>query len=666
MALLWSLIRRGRFWASVLTLIVGAAMLLIPLVQTVPTPGASSGPDPVTISDYAATYAVDADGTLHATEVLTTEFPAGRHGIFRFWDVRDGSDEHVRLVPRDIEVTLDGHSEPMELLWQQGSIFRVAKIGSADVTLAPGTHVYTIRYEIPGALAPTDKGGDAEDLARAAGAASVFNWDVVARGWQMPINHAVVRVTLPAAPTTPKCAVTVHDDGTSFPVPTVPAGTLPQETMGQIERQILDQVPEEFRAEVERQLREQFGPVPTPQPTAGPAAGACAVSADGKLVTISTGNLSPHTGVTLLADVPMATPDRRSVPWPAALDVALGRQLAPVVFAALLALVLLGTGFFWDLRTREREPGFPVAFAPPAGLGPAQAQYLMAENVGRHALSATLLYQAEKGLIRMEETGPKSWVLHGIAEPAAWEAVDEPTRDVGVHLGLNQPGQTFATGKSVAAGQTLKTAASILSATTAAWAVQSGVSKRAPRETASQFIVAMGAIATVVLFVFALALPFKLPYALFVVPGLALVLGGAGVFRGGVGRRRTDQGRRLWSEAGGFRRLLSTDSAKQRFDFSERQDLYTAYIPYAVAFDCADAWRKRYEQTIGADAPGPSGVQGPNGAAWVGGAGGAVSSLESSVASAIGAYTASQASSSGGGGGSSGGGGGGGGGGGSW
>ena len=65
------------------------------------------------------------------------------------------------------------------------------------------------------------------------------------------------------------------------------------------------------------------------------------------------------------------------------------------------------------------------------------------------------------------------------------------------------------------------------------------------------------------------------------------------------GHRRTRAGRDLWSRVGGFRRMLATPSSKERFDFSGRKELYTAYIPWAVAFDCADEWAAKYRTEIG-------------------------------------------------------------------
>ena len=51
--------------------------------------------------------------------------------------------------------------------------------------------------------------------------------------------------------------------------------------------------------------------------------------------------------------------------------------------------------------------------------------------------------------------------------------------------------------------------------------------------------------------------------------------------------------------------MLATDSAETRFDFSARKDLYTAYVPFAVAAGAAALWAKKYETTTGAPAPQP-------------------------------------------------------------
>jgi uncharacterized membrane protein len=151
-----------------------------------------------------------------------------------------------------------------------------------------------------------------------------------------------------------------------------------------------------------------------------------------------------------------------------------------------------------------------------------------------------------------------------------------------------------------------------------------------------------------------------------IVPGLFAV-GAVGLLMPGSGTVRTKSGRELWSRIGGFKRVLSTPSSKERFDFSGREELYTAYLPWAVAFGVASAWASKYRTETGTEPPVPAYFAG----AYAGSDPGAhvthmVSDFSSTVDSAIGSYKATQSSSSSGGGGFSGGGGGGGGGGGSW
>src|SRR5690348_13766508 len=98
-----------RILLRTLALLVAAGVVILPaLFALAPTTETATGPDPVRISDYTADYVVTADGDLVAKEQITTEFPSGRHGIFRFWDLADPSDRDVRLVPKGIKVSLDG------------------------------------------------------------------------------------------------------------------------------------------------------------------------------------------------------------------------------------------------------------------------------------------------------------------------------------------------------------------------------------------------------------------------------------------------------------------------------------------------------------------------------------------------------------------------------
>src|ERR1700752_1135473 len=123
-------------------------------------PSASDVSDPVVFSNYKADFVVNRDGRLDAVETITAEFPSGRHGIFRYWDVANQNSPRVRQKPEITSVLLDGEPAPYQMLWEDGERFRVAKIGNPDQYLGYGTHVFEIRYNIPGVLDPGATGAD--------------------------------------------------------------------------------------------------------------------------------------------------------------------------------------------------------------------------------------------------------------------------------------------------------------------------------------------------------------------------------------------------------------------------------------------------------------------------------------------------------------------------
>jgi hypothetical protein len=588
----------------VLALLAALAILFIPVLAAMTPSSSSTAPDPVTITSYDAHYSVDREGTLTATETIVGDFPYGRHGIFRYWDLQDAGDKHVRLLPKNFTVTRDGSPEPYELLWEQGRRFRVAKIGSGSVLLPLGKHTYVLKYTIKGALAHGSvESGTTASWGASGSTTSLFNWQVVAGGWAMSMHKVNVRVDLPAKVTDAQCAV--RDRRT------------------------------------------------------------CTVDGVGtQRLTLDATNLQPYTPISVRAEVPVPVPDRPSLPWSIAFDRLFG-QNGPLAYIVLtLSALALVTGYLWDRRSREPRPGYPVQYEPPAGLGPVQTAYVTTERVPRRALVATLLYQAQQGLTKLTRNGD-DWIVEGVGDEAAWSQTDDVTRHVAASLGIDSPGARFEADSTISAGKTLQAVKTSLSSVTDAWATAAGVQKRSGAEQLGRILVVLAVVA-------AGALTFMASSSsLFVIPFAAFAVGGAGLLVPGVGRRRTLLGRDVWSRAGGFERLLSTDSAKERFDFSGKKELYTAFIPFAVAFNCADTWARRYEQATGEVAPVPvwygGGSSSGHGGSFLGG-GDAFSSFESSLSSSIAAYSASQSSSSGsgGGGGFSGGGGGGGGGGGSW
>jgi hypothetical protein len=357
----------ARFLWRAVALVGAVILLLAPLVGALVPQDTSAGPDPVRITDYDAQYRVDADGTLHAEETITAMFPFGRHGIFRFWDLKDVGDPHVRLKPKDVDITLDGHDVPVDMQWQSGRRYRVAKVGDPDSTLPPGSHTYRITYRIEGALAPSDEtSGTSSSWAGTETRGSVFDWQVVAGGWAMGMDQARVTVKLPKAVEEAQCAVA---NGTPCRVDGLGTDTL----------------------------------------------------------SLQTGALEPYTRVTMRADVPVEAPDRDGPPWDITWDRLLGRSLSAVLVVGAISVVALGFGYLWDRRShRYPKPSATTEIAPTTStavrLRPRRRSQVMSHggpsrsgaSTGTSARIVTRVYGSSAPVWMLRVSVPSPSTRHGV------------------------------------------------------------------------------------------------------------------------------------------------------------------------------------------------------------------------------------------------------------
>ena len=554
-----------------------------------------------TIRSYDAAFTVDDDGDLHAVETLVVDFPGfSKHGIFRFFDEADLSDENARRVPHDISVTRDGSPEPFTILDERNGRITNVRIGDPDVLVDQGDHTYVIDYQIDGVLEHgTEINGETPR--------TQFYWNLIPSGWLQSIDQAHLTVTLPVAASGVLCARGSGADS------------------------------------------------------------GCSVKGDGtQQLTVDAESLSANTPITVKVGLDMPTPPRgTSVPWSARLDPVLGRSPRNLAIVVVLALLAGAYGAWQAGKVKEKTPPYPLMYGPPDGIGPAQAAYIMTERTDKRAYVASIMEAAEKGALTMDRPDDKSWTVTDTQGPQGWAGLDPVTQRVARLTG--GPQQSFtASPKSVDAGQTLQTELSGFESATKSWAKEAGFMQSAGLGCLGVLFVIGGGILALVI---AGAGPTWFGMGIVaLIPGL-LAAGAGPVLASGASTKRTAAGRDLWSRVGGFYRVLSTPSSQNRFDFSGRRDLYTQYIPWAVAFDCADEWAAKYRVETGAEPPVPAYFPGYAGSHTGNYTDQMVNSFSSTVDSAISAYAATQSSSSsggGGGGGFSGGGGGGGGGGGSW
>lgn len=537
----------GQRSALLTLLLIGVTVcgVLWPLAQqAAPQSSEELTTDPVQITAYEADLTVDDAGTLTTVETLDTEFPAGRRGIFRFFDVWSGADPGIRLVPKNIAITRDEQPDPVSLWWEQERRFRVARVGDPAVTLTPGPHRYNISFDVEDVLLPHDTGYSTQSASWAPPdpESSVFYWNVVAPGWQMPMGSTRSIVNLPGPATNVECFI--GDDLTR-----------PCEITGEGTNQLV----------------------------------------------VTTGELAPRTPVTLRAQVDFPMPARSTLPWAPQWDAVLGRSVPLLVTYVVLALAALGLGLWWSRRAKETPPGFGVQYAPPVDMGPAQSAYVMTEQVPGNALAVSVTHLAERGYATMTQVSAHTWVVERTAEHETLDGLDSVTRRVAEALDLVSPGDQARISRGQTGGRKLQYATELAASSTKSWALREGYLRHSALEIIGRVLVVLAGVASLVMFAFRPLGP-TLPGAVFSL----FVLGGAALLSSGVGTRRTKAGRHKWSEAGGFYRLLATPSAQDRFDFAANRDLYAAYIPYAMAFGCADAWARKYQMEVGEEPEPPS------------------------------------------------------------
>ncbi len=377
----------------------------------------------------------------------------------------------------------------------------------------------------------------------------------------------------------------------------------------------------------------------------------CSIIGEGSsTLSVFEQDLDPRTPVTVRAEVDTSVtnaPDE--LPWPARWVPVLGSS----VLGLMAVLVAVGVAGFlgWRMRraTIERTPSFPLQYVPPAGVGPAQAGYLLTErSTGEHYVG-NLMFAAQHDWLDLERVG-NGWVVQGRPD-MDWSQVDPVTRTQAVSLGLSRGGRLqTADGTS---GKRLSASLSQTNAAPKVWATRSGLVARAGVGALALLLLLL-AVGVFVVLLAIQASPLVLAFipAAFIVCAWPMVLLTSWT-------KRTESGRDLWSRIGGFHRVLSTPSSQERFDFSGREELYTAYIPWAVAFGCADVWAEKYRTETGSMPPDPVFLGGGLGYGSTSGITSMAGDFSSTVSSAISSYEASQSSSSSGGGFSGGGGGGG-------
>jgi len=497
-------------------------------------------------------YHVDIDvrpsGTIHVREVIDYQFGSGfRHGIEREIPVRFRYDGRYDRIDRIDNVQVStSPGTPANVKISSGNRKSV-RIGDPDKTIT-GSHQYFIDYDVNGAL---NAFGEHDEL----------YWNAIGTEWSVSIRHPSVTVTTPAATTGVACfAGILRSDS-----PCASAGAVGS-------------------------TRTAFS-----NPDLGPGEGLTVVVALPKGAVTATGPIL----------------DERWTPQRAF-------ALTPATGGAALALLLLGGAglgwLFWrqgrDRRTaggggaspavdgspEEPVPLFadrdgPVVYRPPEGLRPAQLGVLLDEKADPVDVTATVVDLAVRGYLAIEEVerphrwSKPDWLLTRkkqsdesllVYERDLLESIFDEDDD---QVKLSDLKDTFHKDLVRIEGELYDDS------------VAHGWFAKRPDRVRSKWLILGILLSTVGAVAVGLAAGFThaglVPVPVLLV-GLVLTAGHRWM------PARTAKGSAALSQVLGFRRYIETAEA-DRMQFAEQENVWAAYLPYAIVFGATKKWARAFE-----------------------------------------------------------------------
>ena len=548
-------------------------------------------------SRFAVTYDVRRDGSVRVVQDITWQFPAGeeRHGIYRTVKTRAGyapNPDQVRVYElSDLEVTSPTGASTQVSVSQQGAEQKV-RIGSPDEVVT-GTQRYRVAYTL--AHVVNDIGdGTAELYLDQISPSNTSFYEAVTASVRGPAP-----ATRTACYTGPFGAITPCRSAPGNPSTFSAPAVAPYEGMSIVasypRTAFADLTPDLRAGGVEDAVTEDPD---TEEDVAAPA------MAPGLERTVAVGAVTLGVLLPLLSAALMGL-----LVWSRGRDeeyVGLTPGLTPGAAPGMSADAAVAR--------RTREPAVAVQFAPPVGVQPGLLGTVIDEDAGLVDVSATIVDLAVRGhltIARVEREGTEGgedWELRRAASPPTGRALapyEQTLLD-----GLFARGER--TRLSWLRGEFATTAAAVQRELYDE-VVARGWFRRSPERQRAAFRVAGGALMGVAVVGGLVALPaFWSDLGGAAGAGLAALVAVVGVFASGLiirslGRRmaaRTAEGTAVLAQARGFEQYLATAEAGQ-IRFEEAQDIFSRYLPYAIAFGLAERWATLFtEVTAAAQAAG--------------------------------------------------------------
>jgi uncharacterized membrane protein YgcG len=508
-----------------------------------PLPAAAASGDQ--IDSFTINYNVATSGVVKVEETIVYRFgsDSGRHGIERYFVTREPYDETQDAV---YEVANISVTSPDDVATQFSTRTDEAKggreeqmrlrIGDPNETISAPTATYVISYDLTGAM-------------RTFSDYDEFYWDATGLDWQAAIKSVKITATVPggaqdvscfsgAAQSTQTCKASMSGGKATFSASNLAEGE--GVTVG---------------------VKIKSGQVADNAPHLEP---------DGSKLTSSQKVLIGAAGVAGLG-ITVGSPIVGVMWWRKN-----GRDRR---YAGLAPGTVPLPGQTAEVVASDPDLPIPVAFSPPP-IPVAEAGLLLDGQVDARETAATIIDLAVRGALRVESSSDNDFQVT-LLDPRLASAPHEM-----VLLTALFDGEPPGAARDLSSRGSLLSAHQQMQASVRNQVAARGWFTKVPSSAAAHGI-GFGGIVFAVIAAFTLG-----AWVLWILVPLLPVIITVLVIRAKLRRgQRTAEGRAMCDQVEGFKTYLATAEADQ-LRFEEGEDIFSKYLPWAIAFELADRWAK--------------------------------------------------------------------------
>lgn len=526
---------------------------------------AAADPEDV-VTSYHQAVTLDADGTAHVVLDLTMDFGSSpNHGPYLTYVVKQGYDDTHDRVYRYSEVRATSPDAPAQVdVQDEGGMIQI-RIGDPDTTIT-GTHTYRVTYDVEGWVNPAGYPFPSGTLDH-----DELYLNVIGSGWTVPIRDATVTVTGPVDPTDATCYA-----GPAGSTDTCDEASVSGTTVTYAQKDLSPGIQLSVVAawpagtfHTEPIIQERWAPERAfaLNPGTGTAAGVVGLAG----------------AALVIARVRRRGRDREYLGLTPGLEPAPGQAAA--------------TG------PRRRTP-ISVQFTPPPDVHPGQLGTLVDEHADVRDVTATIIDLAVRGYLLIEQIGgpdvrerDRDWRLVRTDKPDT-DLLDYEHRLLSA-LFADRTDVTLSDLRTTFASSLARVQSLLYEDVTAR-----GWFSGNPRWVRARWVAAGLALAVVGVGI-TVVLAATTHWGLVGVPLVLVGLLAAAVSR--AAPSRTPSGTAVLAQTEGFRRYLATAEADQ-LRFEEGEDLFSRYLPFAVAFGLTERWTRIFAELAarGVDLPVPT------------------------------------------------------------